>query len=47
MDIADLYFHRLNGARRDEYSVRVTGNWRVTWRMHSADVIDIALEDHH
>ncbi len=47
MDIAGLYFHRLKGARRDEYSVRVTGNWRVTWRMQRADVIDVALEDYH
>ena len=47
MDIAGLYFHRLKGARRDEYSVRVTGNWRVTWRMQGADVIDVALEDYH
>jgi proteic killer suppression protein len=47
MDIAGLYFHRLKGARRDEYSVRVTGNWRVTWRMQGADVIDVVLEDYH
>ena len=47
MDIAGLYFHRLKGVRRDEYSVRVTGNWRVTWRMQGADVIDVALEDYH
>jgi len=30
MDIAGLYFHRLKGQRRGEYSVRVTGNWRIT-----------------
>jgi proteic killer suppression protein len=47
MDIAGLYFHRLKGARRGQYSVRVTGNWRVIWRMQGADVIDIALEDYH
>jgi proteic killer suppression protein len=47
MDIAGLYFHRLKGSRRNEYSVRVTGNWRVTWRMEATDVIDVNLEDYH
>ena len=47
MDIAGLYFHRLKAARRSEYSVRVSGNWRVTWRMQGTDVMDVSLEDYH
>jgi len=47
MDIAGLYFHRLKGQRRGEYSVRVAGNWRITWRMDGNDVVDINLEDYH
>ncbi len=47
MDITGLYFHRLKGSRRDDYSVRVTGNWRVTWKMQGTDVIDVNLEDYH
>ncbi|MCZ6803697.1 MAG: killer protein [Proteobacteria bacterium] len=47
MDIADLYFHGLKGQRRGEYSVRVTGNWRITWRMNGSDVVDINLKDYH
>ena len=47
MDIAGLYFHKLKGTRRGEISVRVTGNWRVTWRMDSIDVISVNLEDYH
>jgi proteic killer suppression protein len=47
MDIAGLYFHKLKGTRRGEFSVRVTGNWRVTWRMESIDVINVNLEDYH
>ena len=47
MDITGLYFHGLKGQRRGEYSVRVTGNWRVTWRMDGNDVVDVNLEDYH
>ncbi len=47
MDIADLYFHGLKGQRRGEYSVRVTGNWGITWRMNGSDVVDINLKDYH
>ncbi len=47
MDISGLYFHRLKGNRKDEYSVSVTGNWRITWRMDGEDVTDVNLEDYH
>ena len=47
MDIAGLYFHGLKGQRKGEYSVRVSGNWRITWRMDGNDVIDVNLEDYH
>ena len=47
MNIAGLYFHKLKGDRKDEYSIRVTGNWRVTWHMDGKDVTDINLEDYH
>ncbi len=44
---ADQYFHSLKGQRKGEYSVRVTGNWRITWHMDGNDVVDINLEDYH
>lgn len=47
MDISGLYFHRLKGERKGEFSVRVTGNWRITWRMQGQDVTDVNLEDYH
>ena len=47
MDITGLYFHKLKGNRKDEYSVRVSGNWRITWRMDGKDVTDLNLEDYH
>ena len=47
MDISGLYFHGLKGQRKGEYSIRVTGNWRATWRMDGNDVVDLNLEDYH
>ena len=47
MDIAGLYFHSLKGARKDEFAVRVFGNWRVTWRMDGNNATDVSLEDYH
>jgi proteic killer suppression protein len=47
MDISGLYFHGLKGQRKGEYSIRVSGNWRITWRMDGNDVIDVNLEDYH
>lgn len=47
MDIAGLYFHRLKGARKNEYSVRVTANWRITWKMDDENVVEVNLEDYH
>ncbi len=47
IDISGLYFHGLKGQRKGEFSVRVTGNWRITWLMDGNDVVDINLEDYH
>lgn len=47
MDIVGLYFHKLKGDRKDEYSVRVSGNWRITWCMDGIDVTAVNLEDYH
>ncbi len=47
MDIAGLYFHKLTGDRKGEYSVRVTANWRITWSMDGNDVTNVNLEDYH
>ena len=47
MDLAGLYFHPLKGNRKGWYSVRVTGNWRIIWRMRGNDVVDVDLEDYH
>ena len=47
MDISRLYFHKLKGERKGTFSVRVTGNWRITWKMEGKDAIDLNLGDYH
>jgi proteic killer suppression protein len=39
--------HQLKGTRRGEWSIRVSGNFRLTFRLVGQDVINIDLEDYH
>ncbi|HET9813546.1 MAG TPA: type II toxin-antitoxin system RelE/ParE family toxin [Sphingomicrobium sp.] len=40
--------HQLIGGRRGEWSLFVTRNWRMTFRVNAADAIeDMDLEDYH
>ena len=39
--------HPLSGDKRGKYSIRVTGNWRLTFRFEGGDVFDMNLEDYH
>ena len=39
--------HPLSGAMKGKYSIRVTGNWRLTFRFKDGDVFDVDLEDYH
>lgn len=47
MDLPGLYLHRLKGQRRDTWSVRVSGNWRVTFKFQGVDATDVDSEDYH
>ena len=40
-------FHPLGGDMKGKYSIRVTGNWRLTFRFEDGDIFDIDLEDYH
>jgi proteic killer suppression protein len=37
----------LSGDMKGRYSIRVTGNWRITFRFQNGDVFDVNLEDYH
>ena len=39
--------HRLSGARRDEWSVSVSGNWRITFEERDGGIERVNLEDYH
>lgn len=39
--------HELKGARRGTYSVRVTGNQRITFRWDDSGPYEVDLEDYH
>ena len=47
MDLPGYRLHELRGNRRGSWSVRVSGNTRVTFRFASGRAVDIDLEDYH
>ena len=47
MDIAGWRLHPLKGARKGEWSVWVSGNWRVTFRFDGKSATDVNYEDYH
>ena len=38
---------RLSGARRNEWSVSVSGNWRITFEERNGAIERVNLEDYH
>ena len=47
MDLPGYRLHQLTGNRRGVWSVRVSANWRITFRFADGRVVDIDLEDYH
>lgn len=45
LDLPGFHLHRLQGVTR--WSLRVTGNWRITFGWDGTDAIEIDLEDYH
>ena len=45
VNLPGYHFHALRGARR--WSIRVTGNRRITFGWDGGDAIDVDLEDYH
>ena len=44
-NLPGFHFHALFGVGR--WSIRVTGNWRITFGWDGADAVDVDLEDYH
>ena len=47
MNFPGSKFHQLIGNRKGEYSVTVSGNWRLTFVFEDGDAYDVNYEDYH
>ncbi len=47
MNLPGLSLHQLTGERNDIWSVKVSGNWRVTFRMNGEYAEIVNYEDYH
>jgi proteic killer suppression protein len=47
MDLPGYRFHGLAGVQKGQCSVRVTGNWRITFGWDGENVVDVDMEDYH
>lgn len=39
--------HQLAGDRAGVWSISVSGNWRITFKVNGAEIHDLNLEDYH
>ena len=46
-DAPGFRLHPLKGDRAGQWSVRVTGNWRVVFRFEDGEAVDVDLIDYH
>ena len=47
MDLPGLDLHELRGNRKGTLALKVSGNWRVTFRLENGDAFDVNYEDYH
>jgi proteic killer suppression protein len=47
MGLPGVGLHELHGPRRGTWAVKVSGNWRVTFRFASQDAVLVDYEDYH
>ena len=47
MDLPGLNLHKLKGRRKNTLAVKVSGNWRVTFKLKNGDVLEVNYEDYH
>ncbi len=47
MDLPGLGLHALHGPRKGTWAVKVSGNWRVTFRFAGKDAEHVDYEDYH
>jgi len=47
MGLPGWALHQLKGDRKGFWSVKVSANWRLTFRFEDGDACDVTLEDYH
>lgn len=47
LNIPGYGLHSLKGDRKSEWSMKVSGNWRITFRFEDSHAFDVNLEDYH
>ena len=47
LSAATFRLHPLKGDRKSLWSVRVSGNWRIVFRLKDGHVFDVDLTDYH
>lgn len=47
MDVPGWELHELKGDRKGTWSVKVTANYRLTFKFSSGEVSEVNLEDYH
>lgn len=47
LDLPGFRLHPLHGELEGHWAVRVSGNWRVTFRFEEGDAIDVDYVDYH
>ena len=47
VDLPGYRLHQLTGDRRGQWSVRVSGNWRIVFRFVNREAVDVTLVDYH
>ena len=47
MDLPGLNLHELKAQRKGTYSLKVSGNWRVTFKIIDGDIVEVNYEDYH
>lgn len=47
IDLPGFFLHPLTGERKGQWSITVTGYWRITFELSNGDVYIVNYEDYH
>lgn len=47
MNLPGYRLHPLKGARHGQWSIRISGNWRIVFRFENSEAVDVDLVDYH